>query len=161
MTYHDALKKQFRSPSTYARQAANLVIGLVRVLGHWMGLTILCTSAIGISLFLAEDLSAYSFAELQEGLRAILEVTAMFALILCFVANTGRFKDVFSALAWDEVCRFQAIEREVRSQADTVEGLLLKYDLITEEDVARRRKVNETPQSQAFEADSDVGQPQS
>lgn len=57
----------------------------------------------------------------------------------CLLGNTGRFRDVFSARAMDEVERLKAIKEQVQSQIDTTESLLVKHGLITEADAERRR----------------------
>lgn len=140
ITYKEALRRQFRSPDAYIEQIANVLFGLFRVLQCWVTFTIICTSAVAIIIFIAEDLGTYSIAELREGLRMIVTAAGGIAAIACLIVDAGRFQNVFSARAQDQVERIQSIKEKVRSQTDTTERVLLAYSLITEEDVNLRRE---------------------
>ncbi|WP_028492693.1 hypothetical protein [Thioalkalivibrio sp. ALE19] len=138
ITFSDALRKQLRDPEAYLEQVGNVLFGLFRVLGWWVIMTTTYTSAAAIFAFITQDLSAYSRGDLQEGLRVICTFAGGAAALACLFGNTGRFRDVFSARAWDEVERFQSIKEKIESQIDTTEVLLVKHGLITESDVERR-----------------------
>lgn len=139
ITFSNALREQFRDPEAYWEQVGNVLFGLFRVLGWWVAMTATYTSGAAILAFITQDLSAYSQGELQESLRFIVAFAGGAAALACLIGNTGRFRDVFSARAWDEVERFQAIKKKIESEIDTTEGLLVKHGLITESDVERRR----------------------
>lgn len=139
ITFSNALREQFRDPEAYLEQVGNVLFGLFRVLGWWVVMTATYTSAAAIFAFITQDLSAYSQGDLQEGMRVIVTFAGGAAALACLLSNTGRFRDVFSARAWDEVERFRANKEKIESQIDTTEGLLVKHGLITEDDVERRR----------------------
>ena|SRR5690554_3277610 len=139
ITFSDALRKQFHDPGAYFEQLGNVLVGLFRVLSWWVAMTTIYSSAAAIFAFITQDLSAYSQGNLQEGLRVIVTLAGGAAALACLFGNTGRFRDVFSARAMDEVERFRAIKEKIESQIDTTEGLLVKHGLITETDVERRR----------------------
>lgn len=139
ITFSNALREQFRDPEAYLEQVGNVLFGLFRVLGWWVAMTATYTSGAAILAFITQDLSAYSQGELQESLRFIVTLAGGAAALACLFGNAGRFRDVFSARAWDEVERFKAIKEKIESQIDTTEGLLVKHGLITESDVERRR----------------------
>jgi len=139
ITFSNALREQFRDPHAYLEQLGNVLFGLFRVLGWWVAMTAIYTSAAAIFAFITQDLSAYSQGDLQEGMRVIVTFAGWVAALACFLGNTGGFRDVFSARARDEVERFRAIRERVESQIDTTEGLLVKHGLIAEDDVERRR----------------------
>lgn len=139
MTFRNALRKQFRDPEAYFEQVGNVLFGLFRVLGGWVAMSATYTSAAAIFIFITQDLSAYSQGELQGGLRVIVTLAGCTAALACLIGNTGRFRDVFGARAWDEVERFRASKETLESQIDATEGLLVKHGLITEEDVACRQ----------------------
>src|SRR5690554_2927120 len=139
ITFSNALREQFRDPEAYLEQVGNVIFGLFRVLGWWVAMTATYTSAAAIFAFITQDLSAYSQGNLQEGMRVTVTFAGIAAAFACLLGNTGRFRDVFSARAWDEVERFRANKEKIESQIDTTEGLLVKHGLITEDDVERRR----------------------
>lgn len=139
ITFSNALRKQFRDPEAYLEQVGNVLFGLFRLLGWWVAMTTTYTSAAAIFAFITQDFSAYSQGELQEGIRVIVTFAGIAAAFACLLGNTGKFRDVFSARAWDEVERFWAMKEKIESQIDTAEGLLVKHGLITEADVERRR----------------------
>lgn len=138
-TYSDALNKQLHNPEVYIEQLSNLLFGLFRVLGWWVAMTTIYSSATVIFAFITVDLGAYSQGDLQEGLRVVVTLAATAAALGCLLGNTGKFRNVFSARAMDEVERYRAIEEKIGSQIDTTECLLVQYGLITEADVERRR----------------------
>ena len=139
ITFRNALREQFRDPEAYLEQVGNVLFGLFRVLGWWVAMTATYTSAAAILAFITQDLSAYSQGELQEGLRIIVTLAGGAAALACLFSNIGKFRDVFSDRARDEVERFETIKERVQSQIDTTEGLLVKHGLVTEADVERRR----------------------
>ena len=139
ITFRNALREQFRDPEAYLEQVGNVLFGLFRVLGWWVAMTATYTSAAAILAFITQDLSAYSQSDLQEGLRIIITLAGGAAALACLLSNIGKFRDVFSDRARDEVERFEAIKERVQSQIDTTEGLLVKHGLVTEVDVERRR----------------------
>ena len=139
ITFSNALREQFRDPVAYLEQVGNVLLGLFRMLGWWVAMTATYTSAAAILAFITQDLSAYSQGDLQEGLRVIVTLAGGAAAMACLLGNAGRFRDVFSARAMDEVERFKAIKEKLQSQIDTTESLLVKHGLITEADVERHR----------------------
>lgn len=139
ITFSNALSEQFRNPEAYLEQVGNVLFGLCRVLGWWVVMTVTYTSAAAIFAFITQDLSAYSQGDLQEALRVIATLAGTAAALACLIGNTGRFRDVFSARAWDEVERFRAIKEKIDSEIDTTESLLVQHGLITKADVERRR----------------------
>lgn len=139
ITFRNALREQFRDPEAYLEQVGNMLFGLCRVLGWWVAMTVTYTSAAATLAFITQDLSAYSLSDLQEGLRTIITLAGGAAALACLLSNIGKFRDVFSDRARDEVERFEAIKERVQSQIDTTEGLLVKHGLVTEADVERRR----------------------
>ena len=120
-------------------QVGNVLFGLCRMLGWWVAMTVIYTSAGAIFAFITQDLSAYSQGELQEGLRGITTLAGGVAALVCLFCNTGKFRNVFSARAMDEVERFRAIKEKFESQSDTTEYLLVKHGLITEADTKEAR----------------------
>lgn len=139
ITFKNALSEQFRNPKAYSEQVGNILFSLFRVLGWWVSMTATYTSAAAIFAFITLDLSAYSQGDLQEGMRVIVTFAGGAAALACLLGNTGRFRDVFSARAWNKVERFKANKEMIESQIDTTEGLLVKHGLIKESDVERRR----------------------
>jgi len=137
--FSSALHKQFRDPEAYLEQVSNVLFGLFRVLGWWVAMTATYTSAAATLAFITQDLSAYSQGDLQEGLRVIVTLAAGASAMACLLGNAGRFQDVFSARAMNEVERLKAIKEKLQSQIDTTESLLVKHGLITEADVERHR----------------------
>lgn len=139
ITFSNALREQFRDPEAYLEQVGNVLFGLFRVLGWWVAMTAIYTSAAAIFAFITLDLSAYSQNDLQEGMRVIVTFAGGVAALACLFSNAGKFRDVFSARASDKVENFRAIKEKIESQIDTTEGLLVQHGLITQDNVERRR----------------------
>ena len=129
ITYSNALREQLRDPEAYLDQAGNVLLGLFRFLGWWVAMTATLTSAVAIYAFITQDLSAYSQADLQDGLRIIVTSASAAAALSCLLSNTGRFRNVFSARAWEEVEHSKAIMEKIESQIDRMESLLVKHGL--------------------------------
>lgn len=132
ITFSNTLREQFRDPEAYLEQASNVFFGLFRLLGWWVVMTAIYTSAVAILVFIIQDLSAYSQGNLQEGLRGIVTLAGGAAALACLIANTGRFRNVFSARAIDKVKRFRHTKERSESQIGTTESLLVKRGLIAE-----------------------------
>lgn len=129
ITFSHSLRKQLHNPEAYLEQTENVLSGLFRVFCWWVRITTAYTSAAVIFLFITQDLSAYSQVDLQEGLRVIVILTSGIAALAAFFSNAGRFRNVFSDRARDEIERFQAIKEKVESQIDIAKSELVKHGL--------------------------------
>lgn len=134
-----ALRKQFHDPNAYFEQFGNVFLGLFRALTWWVVITTAYASGAAIFAFVTWDLSVYPQSSLQEFLHTVVWLAGFAAALACILSNMGKFRNVFSARAMDEVERFRSIKERVESQTDITEGLLVEHGLITEADVKRRR----------------------
>ena len=143
--YNSELKKQVRSVETYYDQIGNFLFGLARFSGWWVACTTVYTAAVILLWFMFEDFAAYSYPDFKEGLRVIIIACGGASALACIFSNIGRFRNIFHLNAQDYVDRHQNFQNKVR----TIESVLLKYELIDEQDIETRKKV-ESKQARAL-----------
>lgn len=139
VTLDTALRQEYRNPGAYIDQAANLVRGIIRLIGWWSATTVILTTGVAIVAFMFLDLSLYSVTELRHWLKLTVICVGTIAALACVLGKVGAFRNKFSDRASARVQRFESLKREVESQVATTVRLLAAHQLITAGDVDRRR----------------------
>lgn len=129
ITFSNVLRKQLRNPEAYLEQTENVLSGLFKLFCWWVPITTAYTSAAVIFFFMTQDLSAYSQVDLRAGLLLIVIFTGAITVLAGFFSNAGKFRNVFSDRARNEIDRFQAIKEKVESQIDITKSELVKHGL--------------------------------
>lgn len=140
LTYSQAYRAQLRDVWTYLDQIANLIGSACRYFGWWAVMTSSITAGGALVAFISMDLSIYSTAELQSGLRLSAIGAGFAAAISGMIANVGSFRDVFGDRAMHKVQLIAKLKQEAEERTEEIERLLVHHKLISEEDVQRRVK---------------------
>jgi hypothetical protein len=141
MELNAEIKKELTDGFTWLDQVINVLKSLSWLFGAWLSLTTLLLGAISILIFItwtpSDDIT---FLALQNGFKDLLIfIGSLTTFILVFLGLPKRLRNVFHDNAQNRIDRYNGIERNVKSQVDTTELLLIKHGLITEGDVVKRK----------------------
>lgn len=143
MNLDTELKKEYRSWENWLDQFSNVIYSLLWSVGFWL---ILSTTLIGLAsifLVLFHDGSEVTFIDFQTIFTSIVIFCSGISSVLVFgFGASSKFRNVFKDIARDRISRYNSIKHEFESQIDTTESLLLKYKLVTKEQIEERH--NET-----------------
>ncbi len=114
--YKAALRGELRNPEAWLEQMNNITSGTLRLLGWWVGSTILLSCAVGLLAFFWVSPKTFSLAELQQAMRAVIQVLALLLGALSLLANFGRFRNVFSERAFESL-RSQAQAADTKANS--------------------------------------------
>ena len=138
--YKQELKKELRSFETYFDQIGNFLMGLARVSGWWVLMTTVYTTVSVLLVFIFSDLTEFTYAENQKGLKMIIVACGGASALACMLSNVGKFQNIFDWNARNYVDRYFDFKREFDSHIATTDNLLLSYGLIKQEDIDARKK---------------------
>lgn len=139
MTYSSAVRRHLRQPDAYIEQAGNLLAGVLRLLGSWLLMTSVYTVTVVTVVFISVDLDQYSLGEMQQGVRVMVFFSGGCAAVVCLLGNLGRFRNVFTARAQEDMRLLRCVRSETASSIETTEQLLLAHGLISKEDIEQRK----------------------
>ncbi|GAB0154555.1 hypothetical protein [Marinobacterium sp. BA1] len=136
--------KQYRSVDAWAAQLGNVVRSLLWATGTWLALSVLLVGAQFIGAILFSDWVPANEAEFKEAANFVATVSggvAAFAVLIFGLPLPFRLKNVFRMEAERRVERYQSAKKQVASQIEITDSLLISYGLISKEDIEKRPKV--------------------
>lgn len=143
----EGFRLELRNPAAWAEQFINLVFGCAALLGWSVLATGSLLVALALMFFMSVEMTTYSIPELKQGLASAVPATAILAFSCFLVGNVGKFRNVFLHRATYQVDSRLALQERYESQVNTTEVLLVRYGLISHDDVTRMRADKSTEQS--------------
>lgn len=105
-----------------------------------MGLSVLMVGIQCIGAILFSDWVPGSEAEFRDAFHFVATISAgVSAMVVLIFGLPWRLKNVFRIEAERRVEIYQSIKREVESQIETTDGLLLSYGMSTQDAIEERR----------------------
>lgn len=129
--YRSAVCAQIRDPSAWVAQVYNCIGSSVRTLGLWVGSTVTLSCAVGLLALFWVSSETFSLAELQQGMRPVIQFIAVIMGAGCLLLNLGQFRNVFSERAYDTLRRKEKAKMASAQQTEIIESVLAKHGLIT------------------------------
>lgn len=144
MELKEEIKKEYRNCLTWSDQISNILSSLMWALGVWLSIITISIMAIGIAFFLTWDINqGTSLSLAKDSFKyLIIYVGVISALIVALFGLPNKVRNIFKDNAEDRIERYIALKREYDSQIETIDLLLLKYDLITKKQVIDRKSKN-------------------
>lgn len=105
--FTDALRQQFRNPKAYLEQLTNIIFGLVRFLVFTIAMTVAYAAATVLVVLFTLDLSGYAQQDLRDALRLVVLISGLISIFVSIYFNYGKFRDVFSDRAMQEITRLR------------------------------------------------------
>jgi nitrate reductase gamma subunit len=134
--------KQYRSVDAWAAQLGNVVRSLLWATGAWVALSVLLVGAQFIGAILFSDWVPANEAEFKEAANFVATVSGGVAAFAVLIFGLPfRLKNVFRMEAERRVERYQSAKKQVASQIEITDSLLISYGLISKEDIEKRPKV--------------------
>lgn len=143
------VQKQYRSVDAWASQLGNVVRSLLWAAGTWMALSVLLVGVQCIGAILFSDWVPGNEAEFREAANFVATISggaAAFAVLI--FGLPFRLKNVFRMEAERRVERYQSAKKQVASQIEITDSLLISYGLISKEDIEQRPKMLSETQTQ-------------
>jgi len=136
------VKKQYRSCDAWFAQIGNVFRSLLWAAGTWVFLTALFVGVQCIGAILSSDWVPGNEVEFREAFNFVVTISAgVSAFVVLMFGLPYRLKNVFLVEAERRVERYQSIRKQVASQIEITDSLLLSYGLITKEDIDQRPKM--------------------
>jgi len=135
------VKKQYRSTEAWIEQILNIFSSVLWFLGTGIAMSVIMVGIVCIAFVLTYNGNNFTFSDIQNGFRMIVSYCCIVSVLFVGVFGLPRkLRNIFHEIAWDRIQRHNAIEREIDSQVQTADGLLLRYGLITQDDIEARKK---------------------
>lgn len=131
------IRKGFKDTSVWLDQLWNISYSGFWLLGFWVMLSTVMMGFLVIATFLFwESGMTYSFDELQSAFKGTYLGVGGFSLAVLIVFGLPKkLQNVFKKVALDRVNRYEEIKQEYEKNVKNTESVLLRYDLITEEQI--------------------------
>ncbi len=140
MNLDNEVKKELYSVESWIIQISNIIYTIFWLIGWWLMLSAFLIGLACIVLVLTHDENGFTFTVFQTGFRSIVIYSSAISAILVFcVGFPKKIRNVFFEIASNRVNRYKSIKHEFESQMITTEGLLLEYNLITKDQIEKRK----------------------
>ena len=142
MNLEEEMKKEYRKGEDWFYQFVNIFNALFNFLGLWLwtGITTVGFASIVWALMWDGDIPI-TYAEFQDAFKSVVSACgALSFVIVFFFLRPGKLRNVFFDSAHDRVQRYKSIKSRVDSEIEITESLLIKYGLITKEDINNQQQ---------------------
>ena len=138
MTLQAELKNEYKSFDSWYEQLSNIIYSFLWAFGTWLLITVtLFFSGIILSIIIWTG-PLPAFVEIQTALRGILYfIGGISALLVILFGLPRKIRNVFYSRATQRIERYENIKNKFTSEVETTNSLLLKYGLITQDDIDR------------------------
>ena len=137
------VKKEYRSWETWIEQILNIFSSVLWFLGTGVALSVITVVIVCIAFVLTYHGGSFAFSDVQNGFKMIVSYCCIISFLLVgFFGLPRKLRNVFEEIARDRLQRYNAIEKEFDNQIQTTDSLLLRYGLITQDDIDTRKQCN-------------------